>query len=134
MPVAAHTGLVRDDRGILGVGLSFTAVSGSSVIDHSATDVERRLIGRDQQSQQQRRPGTVQIFRPRRLTALRECSDIVDECLNHALVVADSSRQQALTFAVDDHAVMSSLTGIDSDPYVRHSGRLPSLKATRSRR
>ena len=73
LQVAAHPGLIGDDCGVFGVGLSVAAVPAGSVIDGAPGDVEQPLIGGDEQGDQQRGPAVIEIDRPGELTAIGQC-------------------------------------------------------------
>ena len=64
MQVAAHAGLVGDDRSVLRISLPVAAVARRGVVNGAARDVKQLLVVFDEYGDQQRRTAGVEIGGP----------------------------------------------------------------------
>ena len=116
LQVAAHAGLIGDDRGVFGVGLAVTAVTARGVIDRAAGNVEQPLLGGDEQGDQQGGPTGVEVDRPGDLTSIGQRRHCRNQLQQRGLVIGHPPREQLLPVAVDSHAVMIRFTSVHTRP------------------
>jgi hypothetical protein len=112
--VAAHAGLVGDDRRVAGVGLALAPITGGGPVDRDPGQVDQVLFAVHQQRDQQRGRSVGQVDRPGQFVG--GGNDRVDESDQFGFGVDDPARQEPSPVSVEDHDVMMALAGVDPGP------------------